>query len=182
MSQGMNKHCGCTNVSTGPVPIYTLSEPGIKLHLIYSVEKVECRDCLEFSFDIPNMEGLFAAAAIARAKNPIKLNGAEIKFIRKAMDISAKKLAQYLEVTVEHLSRWENDKAPITASYEKMLRLLVGTLLRNKAPAISFTAQEIADMKIRSVRPLGVLEICLTKVKIAETREPAYEEAEAKAA
>lgn len=153
MVEGM-KHCECLNVLATPVPNYDqLKIPGFKVILVDSVVEEKCQNCGQTEYVIPNMEGLFAAIAIARAKNPIKLNGAEIKFIRKAIEIPAKKMAQYLEVTVEHLSRWENDKAPITPSYEKMLRLLAGTLLKNKAPLIPFEAQEIADMKIRCRNP-----------------------------
>ena len=45
---------------------------------------------------IPDVEGLIAAAAVTRVKNPLKLNGEEIRFLRRALDCKAKDLAVVL--------------------------------------------------------------------------------------
>ena len=56
------------------------------------------------------MEGLRAAMAVTRVNDPLKLNGREIRFLRKALGYTGKELAEKMQVTAESVSRWENDK------------------------------------------------------------------------
>jgi len=68
------------------------------------------------------MQGLIYAAAVSRVMNEQKLKGRDIRFLRKALDLPSKELADRLEVAQETMSRWENDKAPIGPENEKLLR------------------------------------------------------------
>lgn len=99
---------------------------------------------------IPDLPGLIAAAALSRVKMPFKLSGRDIKFLRKAMGMSAKDLGELLEVTQETMSRWENDKLPIGPTNEKLLRLIVVLKLESKAEAIDANKEQIATMKIQA--------------------------------
>ena len=104
------------------------------------------------STTIPDLEGLIAAVAVTRVIHDLKLNGGEIRFLRKAVAMTARTLADRLEVTPETVSRWENGKDPIGPTSEKLLRLIVGDELSQKAPAIDFDSAEIVRMRIQSVR------------------------------
>lgn len=135
------------------VPEYNYNLAGIPLRLFDAVTISQC-DCNQEGCnestepDIPNHQGLVAAAATLRSVIPVKLCGTEIKFLRKAIELPAKRLAQLLDVTPETVSRWENDKAPISTSSEKLLRFLVATSLKEKAPILKIDIKTIAQMEI----------------------------------
>ena len=109
-----------------------------------------CDNCGDVGLTIPDLPGLIAAAAVARVRMPWKLNAKEVRFLRKALGLSAKELADKLEVTPETVSRWENGKAPIGPSNEKLLRMNVGLGLASRAPGVNFDQNQIAEMKIQA--------------------------------
>jgi putative zinc finger/helix-turn-helix YgiT family protein len=115
-----------------------------------AVKRHVCGNCGEVGVMIPDLPGLIAATAVARAKMPWKLAPEEIRFLRKAMELNAKDLAELLEVTPESVSRWENGKAVIGPSNEKLLRINVGLRLSERAPGVNFDQNEVANMKIQA--------------------------------
>ena len=56
---------------------------------------------------------------------PTPLTGEEIRFLRKHIGMSAKDFASFMSVAPESVSKWEHDKMPMTALYEKRLRARV---------------------------------------------------------
>src|SRR5580698_7252393 len=104
----------CIHVLDSKVmPQYKTREMGIPLVIHNSVIESTCRDCGDKSHSIPYPDRLVAPAAVVRASYALKLDGGEIRFLRKALSTSAKKMAETLGVASETYSRWENDKAPI---------------------------------------------------------------------
>jgi len=94
-----------------------------------AARKYVCEDCGEENeISIPDEEGLEAAAALARVGLPVALRGYEIRFLRRALCLTAAQLAENLPATEESVSRWENDKHPMGAQNERILRLLVGRM------------------------------------------------------
>jgi DNA-binding transcriptional regulator YiaG len=81
------------------------------------------------------------AAAVLRAIMPQKLNGGEIRGLRKLIELSAKELAKQFDVREETISRWENDRTPIPLANEKLLRLTVVAVLSDSAPGIEVDPQ-----------------------------------------
>lgn len=63
--------------------------------------------------------------ARARALEPRKLSGEELRFMRKAMGMKAKDMAKSLGITSEYLSRCENGKKTMSETTEKLFRLYV---------------------------------------------------------
>jgi len=143
----------CTHEwDNAPIAQYETRELGVPLVIFNSVQKNTCRHCGEATQHIPFPERLIAAAAVARIRLPEKLSGAEIRFIRKALTWTAKDMSEHIQVAPETISRWENEKAAMGPGHEKMLRLLAGIHLREKAPAIGCKLDEIANMTIKSIR------------------------------
>src|SRR5262245_38204473 len=97
------------------IPLENYEQPnalygGIGVELVNgAVKRRECAKCGAHcgAVEIPDPEGLTAAVVVARATDALKLNGREIKFMRKAMEFTAKELADLLDVTEETISRWE---------------------------------------------------------------------------
>ncbi len=78
--------------------------------------------------------GLINAVVRVRVRHPRKLSGAEIKFIRKAINVKAKDLAETLEISAEHLSRCESGTAALSPQSEKLLRLTAYIASYSKKP------------------------------------------------
>ena len=129
---------------------YETRELGIPLLIFQSVHLKTCKRCGHTSHAIPYPDRLIAAAAVGRAKVPAKLTGNEIRFLRKALEMSSKDLSSALGVAAETFSRWENDKAPMNPSIEKMLRIFTGIKLGAMAPAVDFNPEEIINMAIKT--------------------------------
>ena len=116
-----------------------------------AVSRQMCPNCGEVGVSIPDLPGLIAAAAVARVKMPWRLEADEIRFLRKACQLTAKDLADLLQVTPETVSRWENGKAPVGPSNEKLLRIHVGLTLADSAPGVPFDQNEIIRLRIMAV-------------------------------
>ncbi|MEZ5870758.1 MAG: helix-turn-helix domain-containing protein [Nitratireductor sp.] len=103
---------------------------------------------------LPMPEKLISVAAILRTCEPIKLNGSEIKFLRKSMDLKAKDLADRLCVSPEQYSRYENDKLPISNVYEKLLRGEVCLHHLDNVKHIDIDIRGVMAMKIQSAHDI----------------------------
>jgi transcriptional regulator with XRE-family HTH domain len=140
--------------------------------LIDAVERTICEVCKEVAFTtIPDLPELVAAAALWRCMIPIKLNPEEIGFLRDALGLKQKELAEKLGIQPETVSRWLNGQMPISDGNEKNLRQYVGAQLEEQAPGIRFDAAAIARMKIQGPRPQKVIPMSFCRVLIAPERE-----------
>lgn len=152
--------CGSTHVKIYAVPYHVENLLGMRIGINGGATKIACYVCKEEVITIPDTKGLVAAAAVARVMFPTKLNGAEIKFLRKASGLSAKDFAKTISVRPETLSRWENNgEQQIGYSEEKIFRILVGDKLKNApqseghALAIDYDHMAIVNMVINPIRP-----------------------------
>ena len=104
---------------------------------------------------VPDIPGLESAMAIARVLNDFKLNGMELRFLRRAIGMKAIDIADFLDVSPETVSRWENGKETISTNSERILRLRVYNTLRDKAHGVvtgKGQLNTILEMKFRVVR------------------------------
>jgi transcriptional regulator with XRE-family HTH domain len=147
MDEGSAK-CQCVARRSERIPVFNTTLPGIEVVLHDVADRIVCEACGRESVHVPNRRGLIAASAILRVLEPYKLNGREIRFLRKAIGWSATELAKWLEVTKESVSRWENDKQPMTSALEKLFRCAVASNLRTTAPLIDVSLEEITELRI----------------------------------
>jgi transcriptional regulator with XRE-family HTH domain len=132
------------------IPRYLDEQMGLPILLIESAYEVETNGAS--GIVVPDIPGLGAAIAVARVMNDFKLNGQEIRFLRRAIGIKGNKLASDLDVTPETVSRWENGKETITTNVERVLRLQIYKALRDKAPGVTASMDIILEMKLRHLR------------------------------
>ncbi len=166
--------CGGT-VSLQRVERYELNKALVGgMHVVVNdaVDTLVCDRCnAVVREDIPDLPGLMAAVAVTRATEPLKLNGKEIRFLRKCLGDSAKALAERLDVTEETVSRWENGHLAIGNATERLLRLEVCRRLQEQAPGIAEHDDDyvLYRMKIQPVskEPL-TMEFFRTKVRRRE--------------
>lgn len=99
---------------------------------------------------VPNLEGLVAAVALVRCLMPLQLSGKEVRFVRRALNLTQRALADRLEIeATETISRWENDNAGVVGGYiEKLLRSIAVIELQDKAPGVTSGPQLIPALRI----------------------------------
>ena len=85
----------------------------------------ECPECGNRQTEIPNLEGLNEVLAKHLVELDRHFSGAEVRFLRKYLDMSGRELAKAMGVQPETVSRWENDKATMNEQAERLLRMLV---------------------------------------------------------
>lgn len=73
---------------------------------------------------IHDLEGLHTAIGLLIAENKPKLSGAEVRFLRKELDLSQVHLALLLGVSEVTVRGWENHRTKITKPADKLLRIL----------------------------------------------------------
>lgn len=95
---------------------------------------------------------LIAMVAVLRACNDMKLNGSEVRFLRKSMSYKAKHLAEKLDLAPAHLSRIENDKVPMSLVYEKLLRAAVCLHYIDAAKCLGVDVSHVLSMEVTSAK------------------------------
>lgn len=102
---------------------YTFS--GLPNVYLSGITIYRCPDCPTVCPSIPRIEELHRVIAQALAEKPGRLQGSEIRFLRKNIGIPAKMIARILGLTPETYSRVENEKNPgLGKAEEKLFRLM----------------------------------------------------------
>ena len=95
---------------------------------------------------VPNLEGLAAAVAVARAFLPVELTGSEVRFMRKVIGMSAKDFAEALKLDPASLSRWENNKQTLGGWAESQVRLASVAILAQRMPSLKPDMEKLFRM------------------------------------
>lgn len=103
---------------------YQYKESGLDNVILKGTTVYQCPHCSEVVPEITNIKELHRTIARVLTSKKSFLSGKEIVFLRKEMRLKAKDLSQILGVHKVTVSRWENDKEPIGASADRLLRLL----------------------------------------------------------
>jgi putative zinc finger/helix-turn-helix YgiT family protein len=126
MEKEENMNCAsCGNKMTSKRENHKYTACGLDYVTLANVEVLRCKACGEWEVVIPKIEELHRVLALAVAQAKAKLRGNEVRFLRKYLGLSGAEAASALSVTPETMSRWENDKVPISESAERFLRLMV---------------------------------------------------------
>lgn len=115
----------CGGRMAGVSETYRYEDCGLPRVILKGVEVRRCKSCGEQEVAIPNIEGLHRCIALVLAHRPSALCGAEVRFLRKFLGYSGQDFARLMGVTLETVSRWENEKRPLGPVADRMLRLLV---------------------------------------------------------
>ena len=85
----------------------------------------------EIELTLDQLAGFERRAAKTVLLDAGQVNGAELKFARKAMGLRQQDLAQLLDCSVGTVSRWENDQEPIGKPIQLAVAQLVELVLRH---------------------------------------------------
>lgn len=103
---------------------YRYREVGLDSVLLTGIRVYVCPACKSESPEIPNIIGLHRLIAQRLVRKTAQLTGPEFRFLRKALGIKAKDLANCLGTTDVTLSRWETGTVPINPAADRLLRAL----------------------------------------------------------
>lgn len=137
---------------------------GIVVRVLNAVVVRRCAKCGDEMTAIPDIQGLARAAAIARALNPARLHGKEVKFIRRTLDMTQKDFAAAMDLSSEYVSRWENDHNGIGEAGEKLVRHNTCALLQTEG-ACDYDPKILARMHIHELPegtvlpPIGMVRV-----------------------
>jgi DNA-binding transcriptional regulator YiaG len=112
------------------------------------IQLAKCPECGNVDPIIHNINDLLNTVALAIVCSPQKLNGREIKFLRKYVGKTAVEFGRLLHMDETHLSKVENDRTQIGDHSDKLVRFLVLNLsdeLKNKAEALILALPRIDD-------------------------------------
>jgi DNA-binding transcriptional regulator YiaG len=84
--------------------------------------RVEWDGDTEFVF-VEDRKGLHNAIALHLVTNRKVLSGKEVRFIRNAMDLTQRQLADHLGTTSQSLARWEKDQVEVPGAADRLLRI-----------------------------------------------------------
>jgi DNA-binding transcriptional regulator YiaG len=96
---------------------------------------------------IPDAEEMAAAVAIALCFIPTRLTGAEVRFIRRVMDMTGQELAAALEMDPATLSRWEHEKQDVGGWADKAVRMAAVLRLQDRAPGSSLCPGDVVMLR-----------------------------------
>ena len=108
---------------------YKLS--GLNRVFLIGIEVEACGGCGMESPSIPKLGELHRIIAHYLINKMDRLAGEELRFLRKLPGIPAKKFAELLRITPEHLSGAENGRRPLSQSVDKLARAIVAEAIRS---------------------------------------------------
>lgn len=140
--------CGSSRVKLEVLESYETEIGGLMVTLADAVIRELCEDCREATIEIPDLEGLAMAVAMARALVPWRLHGRDVRLMRMALGMSGREFAAAMRMQPETISRWENGQA-LGGYADSLLRHNVCALLHRKMPSLDYDPADIVAMDIQ---------------------------------
>ncbi|MSP61685.1 MAG: helix-turn-helix domain-containing protein [Myxococcales bacterium] len=114
-------NCNSKNLATRPIA----TSRSVAGHLFTAaVPGQTCCDCGEKVYAAADLARFDLATALALA-DAGETSGEAVRSMRKAAGVSAKKLAELLDVRPESVSRWENDRGKVDRATLAVLRQII---------------------------------------------------------
>ena len=126
---------------------YQFDQMGIPVEL-RNIEVISCPNCGETPV-IPNMNDLMDGLAFAVLCNPCTLTGAEVAFLRKYVNKSAREFARYLKINHTSLSKIENQQRKLRSGLDMQVRLTVFAMDEKLRQRLNELVEMIPDIKDR---------------------------------
>jgi putative zinc finger/helix-turn-helix YgiT family protein len=115
----------CGAAATAVRGSYAFTECGLKNVILQGVEIIQCPECGDEQVIIPHMDDLMRALALAVISQPYRLQGEDVRFLRKYLKMTQVEFASYLEIDKTNLSKWENNEDRIGEQSDRLIRSIV---------------------------------------------------------
>lgn len=111
---------------------YQFVDSGLDNVFLNGIRYWVCESCGTQRAEIPAPKQLMTAIARTLVKKKSPLIGPEIRFLRKRLGQRSADFAQMIGVSLEQLSRWENDKNPPRESADRLIRVVYSLLSKDR--------------------------------------------------
>ncbi len=89
---------------------YEFKESGLRDVVLLDIELVKCGECGNVDPVLFRLEELMHLVAVAVLQKQYRLEGEELRFLRKHSELTQEEFAKLLHVDKTTLSKWENDR------------------------------------------------------------------------
>lgn len=103
---------------------YHFKELSLKNVWLQGIELIHCDQCGNEDPIIRKLSDLMRLLARAVAHKPYRLQGYEIRFLRKFLEMNAEEFSRLLHVDKATLSKWENNEDPVGFQSDRLIRLV----------------------------------------------------------
>jgi YgiT-type zinc finger domain-containing protein len=103
---------------------YPFPESGLNNVVLKNIEVLVCNRCGTETPRLPRLNDLMRTLAVAVISKPYRLEGQDVRFLRKFLGQSNEQFAAILDVDKSHLSRVENGAMPVSATADRLIRLV----------------------------------------------------------
>jgi putative zinc finger/helix-turn-helix YgiT family protein len=127
---------------------YRFRESGLDNVVLKGIEIVKCPACGNEEPVIPNLDGLLRVLAVALVTSRLPLSGAEVRYLRKYLEMSGEQFARILHTDKSTLSKWETGAVNIGSKSDLLIRavaLNLGRGLRDNAEQITRDFEHIDE-------------------------------------
>jgi YgiT-type zinc finger domain-containing protein len=128
--------------------IYRFRESGLDNVVLKGIEIIKCPACGNEEPIIPNLDGLLRVLAVALVTSRLPLSGAEVRYLRKYLEMSGEQFARILHTDKSTLSKWETGAVNIGSKSDLLIRavaLNLGRGLRDEAERVTRNFEHIDE-------------------------------------
>ena len=129
---------------------YRYKESGLRNVILSGIDLIRCRKCGNVDPVIPRMNELHRALALAVAGQLFRLQGEDVRYLRKYLGMTQDQFAELLHIHKSNLSKGENNDDKIGEQSDRLIRVVVLTLgegLQKKAADVVRTFPAIRRTK-----------------------------------
>ena len=101
---------------------YQYVESGLDNITLSGIELLKCKKCGNVDPVIPRIDKLHQSIAAAIVSKDHRLNGKEIRFLRKYLDLTAEKFAEIIGTDKTRISKWENEADRPSDQMDRLIR------------------------------------------------------------
>lgn len=135
--------CGAdARLTTGS---YAYKESGLGNVTLRGIELAHCDECGNEDPVIPAVHELHSVIAEALISKPARLDGKELRFLRKYLELSAREFSKIIHVNPSTLSKWENGEDPVGSSSDLLVRALIAAKKEEKYAELIAKLQRFDD-------------------------------------
>ena len=138
---------------------YRFRESGLDNVVLKGIEIVKCPACGNEEAILPNLNGLLRVIAVAIVTNRLPLTGAEVRYLRKYLEMSGDQFARILHTDKSTLSKWETGAVNIGSKSDLLIRavaLNLGRGLRDEAERVTRNFEHIDEESTAPPRRIEV--------------------------
>jgi len=146
--EGVSECSDCRKEARVERGTYRFRESGLDNVVLKGIEMIRCSACGNEDPIIPNLDGLLRVLAVAIVTSRLPLSGAEVRYLRKYLEMSGEQFARILHTDKSTLSKWETGAVNIGSKSDLLIRavaLNLGRGLRDEAERVTRNFEHIDE-------------------------------------